>query len=129
MWRRLSTISLDGYGSKIWKVSRCRLAVQYGTILATKQEFFFAKLIPMQSITGIVLLVFLFIFLFQWIRYSNVVICFFGWEIGHSLSTWATEGMEEGHPKCVQLHTGGEGYHASCVPTHLQAITLFKFLS
>ena len=54
---------------------------------------------------------------------------FFGWEIGHPLSTCATEGMEGGHPKCVHVHTGGEGHHASCVPTHLQTITLFMFFS
>ena len=38
-----------------------------------------------------------------------------------------TEGMEGGHPKCVQVHTGGEGYDSSCVPTHLKTITLFMF--
>ena len=54
---------------------------------------------------------------------------FFGWKIGHPLSTCATEGIEGGHPKCVQVHTGGEEYHASCIPTHLQTITLFMFLS
>ena len=32
---------------------------------------------------------------------------------------YATRGMEGGHPKGVQLRTGGEGYHASCVRTHL----------
>ena len=47
-------------------------------------------------------------FIFQWIRYSNVVFLFFGWEIGHALSTYATEGMEEAHTKYVQVHTGGE---------------------
>ena len=30
-----------------------------------------------------------------------------------------TREMEVGHPKCVQLRTGGEGYHVSCVRTHL----------
>ena len=29
-------------------------------------------------------------------------------------------GMEGGHPKCVQVRTGGKGYHASCVCTHLR---------
>ena len=37
----------------------------------------------------------------------------FGWEIGHPLSIYVTRGMDGGHPK------GGEGYHASCVRTHL----------
>ena len=64
-------------------------------------------------------------FIFQGIRYSNVVICF----LVESLSTCAAEGMEGGHPKCVQVHTWGEGYHVSRVPTHLQTITLFMFLS
>ena len=36
---------------------------------------------------------------------------FFGWEIGHP---W-----REAHPKCVQLCTAGQWYHASCVRTHL----------
>ena len=49
-------ISLDGYGSKIWKVSRCRPTASYETILATKQELFFVKLAPVQDITDIVLL-------------------------------------------------------------------------
>ena len=50
---------MDGYGSEIWKVSRCRPAVLNETILATRQGFFFTKLAPVQSITGIVLLDFL----------------------------------------------------------------------
>ena len=49
-------ISLDGYGSKIRKVSRFRPTVSNGTILATKQEFFFKKVAPVQSITDNVLL-------------------------------------------------------------------------
>ena len=36
--------SLDGYGSKIRKVSRCRPKVLNETILATKQEFFLYKI-------------------------------------------------------------------------------------
>ena len=49
-------IYLDGYDSKIQKVSRCRPTVSNETILATKQEFFFTKVAPVQSITDIVLL-------------------------------------------------------------------------
>ena len=45
---------MDGYGSKIQKVSRCRPAVSNETILATKQEFFFTKAAPVQSIADIV---------------------------------------------------------------------------
>ena len=92
-------ISLDGYGSKIRKVSRCRPTVSNETILATKQEFFFTKVATVQSINDIVLLPFWFIqlprmfissystiyfpirsfffrmFIFHWIRYLNVLIC------------------------------------------------------
>ena len=42
----------------------------------------------------------------------------FDWEIGHPLSMYVTRGMEESHPK------GGEGYHTSCVRTHLQYLFL-----
>ena len=43
-------ISLDEYGSKKRKVSTCRPTVSNETILATKQEFFFTKVAPVQSI-------------------------------------------------------------------------------
>ena len=43
----------------------------------------------------------------------------FGEEIGYPLITYATGGMEGGHPKCVQVHKEGEGRHTSCVRTHL----------
>ena len=49
-------ISLDGYDSKIQKVSRYRPTLSNGTILATKQEFFFTKVAPVKSITDVVLL-------------------------------------------------------------------------
>ena len=48
-------MSLDGYGSKIWEVSRCRPTVSNETILGTKQRFFFTKIAPVQSITDIAL--------------------------------------------------------------------------
>ena len=51
-------ISLDRHGSKIRKVSRCRPTVPNEAILATKQEFFFATVAPVESITDIVLLIF-----------------------------------------------------------------------
>ena len=51
-------ISLDGYGSKIRKVSRCRPTVSVETILATKKGFLFTKVAPVQNITDFVLLVF-----------------------------------------------------------------------
>ena len=43
----------------------------------------------------------------------------FSWEIGHPLSMYVTRGMDEDHPKCLQMRTGGEGHHTSCVRTHL----------
>ena len=49
-------IFLDEYGSKKRKVSRCRPTVSDKTIQATKQEFFFTKVVPVQSITDIALL-------------------------------------------------------------------------
>ena len=48
--------SLDGYGSKIRNVRRCRSTVSNETILATKQDFFFTKVSSVQSITDILLL-------------------------------------------------------------------------
>ena len=59
------------------------------------------------------------IIIFHWIRYSNVFFLFFGWEVSHPLCTYTTEGMKGVHPKYVLVHTGGEGYYASCVRTHL----------
>ena len=49
-------ISLDGYGSKIRKISRYRPITSNETILATKQEFFFTKVAPAQSIIDTILL-------------------------------------------------------------------------
>ena len=131
-------IFLDGFGSKIRKVNRCRSAVSNETILATKQEFFFTEVASVQSITDIVLLGFWLILLPGMFISSYTTIYFFvknffsngyisvytiiecsylsfGWEIGHPLSMYVTRGIEGGQPKCVQVCTGGEGYHASCV--------------
>ena len=47
---------MDGYGTKTQKVSRCRPAVPSETTRASRQEFFFTKVAPVQSITDIVLL-------------------------------------------------------------------------
>ena len=41
--------------SNIRKVSRCRLAISYETILATTQEFILTEVAPIQSITDILL--------------------------------------------------------------------------
>ena len=123
-------IFLDGYGSKIRKVSRWRPIVLNEAILATKQEFFFTKVAPVQCMTDIALLgfwlillpwmfissyiticffvrnfFFFWMFIFQWIRYSNALACIFGWEIGHPLSTYATGGMEGGH-MCTGAYWG-----------------------
>ena len=59
----------------------------------------------------------------EYILFSNVYISvntifkscylFFGWEISHPLSTHSTKGMEESHPKCVQVHTRGRGREVS----------------
>ena len=49
-------ISLDGYGSRIREISRCRPTVSNETILANKQEFFFTKAAPVQGITAFALL-------------------------------------------------------------------------
>ena len=35
-----------------------------------------------------------------------LLFAFFGWEIGHSLSTHATREMKGGHPNYVQVRTG-----------------------
>ena len=125
-WLRSSSISLDGYSSKMRKVSRCRPTVWNESILATRQEFFFTKVAPVQSITDIVLLDFWlmllswmlissyttirfivkrFIFLNVYISVNTIFEClsmFFGWEWGHQLSTYATGGWMGGHPKCVK---------------------------
>ena len=53
MWEYLYTGMALKYGKH---VSRCRPTVWNETILATKQEFFFTKVAPVQSITDIVLL-------------------------------------------------------------------------
>ena len=119
---RSSSISLDGYGSQIRKVSRCTPPVSNETILATRQGFFFTKVAPLQSISDIVFLdlsqrkLFFRMFMFQWIWHSNVFTCFFV-EKGaiNSVHTQLA-----GDPKCVKLRTvGGRGCHASCVGTRL----------
>ena len=38
---------------------------------------------------------------------------------------YITRGIEGVHPKCVQVRTGGERYHASCVRTHLYYFHVF----
>ena len=49
----------------------------------------------------------------------------FGWEIGHPLSMYVTRRIEWGHPKCLKMRTGGEGYQASRVRTQLHYLFLY----
>ena len=53
---KASSISLEGYSSKMRKVSRCKPTVSNKAFLATRQEFVTTKVPPVQSITDIVLL-------------------------------------------------------------------------
>ena len=46
-------ISLEGYGSKIRKVSGCRPTVSNETILATKLKYFFTKMAPVESLMAL----------------------------------------------------------------------------
>ena len=130
----------------VWKLSRCRTAASNDTILATRQEFFFTKVAPVQSITDIILFDFWlmllswmfissytaiyffvkkFIFSNAYISVNTIVECLymsFGWERGHQLSTYATDGEMGGHPKCVQLPREGGG-----VTTHMYVRTDMSF--
>ena len=132
-WLRPSAISLVGYGCKIRNVSRCWLTLSNRTILATKQELFFTKLAPVQSITDTEGLDFLLILLpfnttiYFFVKnfFPNVKISvntifeccylFFRWKISHPLSTYATGGMEEGSSKlCTGAYKGREVSHLMC---------------
>ena len=113
---------------------------QYETILATRQEFFFTKVAPVQSITDIILFDFWlmllswmfissytaiyffvkkFIFSNAYISVNTIVECLymsFGWERGHQLSTHATDGgmgVIQNACNCQE-----RGCHDSCVRTH-----------
>ena len=140
-----SSISLDEYDSKIRKVSRCRPTLSNETILATRQEFFFSKVAPAQSITDIVLLGF-WLMLFSWtfissyttiyffvkvfinsnvyISVNTIFEClymFFGWKRGHQLSIWT---QLVGESKTHTAVYKGKGCLASCLHT-----SLFIFLA
>ena len=153
MWHNVTEIkcNMDEYGSKIRKVSRCRPTVSNETILATKQEFFFTKVAPVQSITNIVLLGF-WLILLPWMFISSCTAIYFfvknfffeclyfieydirmylfvfGWEIGHSLSTYTTKGMEGGHPKFVQVRTGGGTLKNRSYDTYVMLWNIFSAL-
>ena len=53
----------------------------------------------------------MFLFVF-WLRNRPPIKYLRNWGIGG--------GWGVGHPKCLQVHTGGEGYPASCVRTYLR---------
>ena len=116
---------MGGYGSKIRKVSRYRSTVSV-TFLATKQEFSFTKVSPIQSVTEIVLLGFLInttplnvYFILNYHLFFIKSYLFFVCEMGHTLNTCATGRMGGGHKKCVQGRTVGEGYHVLFVRRQL----------
>ena len=142
-------IFLDGYGSKIRKVNRWRPTVSNATNLTTKQEFFFTKVAPVQSITDIVLLGF-WLILLLWMFISSYIyffvnnfsfrcLCFSKYDIRMfifafrlrnrlSLSTYATERMEGDSSKmCAGAYRGrGVSPHLEC--TYALTLSLFMFL-
>ena len=74
-------IFLDGYGSKIREISRCRPTVSNETILATKQKFLFTIVARVQSMTDIVLLGF-WLILLHWMFFSSyTTVSFFVYNI------------------------------------------------
>ena len=104
-WLRSSSITLDGYGSKIRKTSRRRPAVLNETILVTRQEFFFTKVTPVKSMTDII----------GFVINAAALNMFFGWERGNQLSTYATVEVV----LVTQNAYRGRGCHALCVRKHL----------
>ena len=52
----------------------------------------------------------------------------FGRETGHPLNMYVTRGMKWIRPKFVQIRTGREGYHASCVRTHSYTVSFLVFV-
>ena len=114
---RLRNIRVKRKNTKFKNIEFHDFTVSNETILATKQEFFFAQVAPVQSITDIVLLGFSLILLpGMFISYYTIIYFFvknffsnvyisvntifecsylsFGWEIGHPLSRYVTRGME-----------------------------------
>ena len=129
MWDNVIEINwifLDGYGSKIRKVNRCRPALSNENIVATRQKGFFYKSnisvldfwlmllswMFILSYTTIYFFVKKFIFSDVYISVNTIFECFymfFGWEVSHQLSLLTTSGGMKGHPKCIQPLTGGGG--------------------
>ena len=63
-------------------------------------------------------------FIFQWIVYSNVFICFWLRKRPSIISAYATVGGMRDHPKCVQLRTAGVESRLM-VRTHLSLFMFF----
>ena len=139
-------VSLDVYGSKIRKASRCRPVASNETNVATRQEFYLTKVATVQSIIlldfSLILLSWMFIscyttidFFVKKFIFSNVYVpvntifecldMFFDWDRGNQLSTYATGRGTGGHPKCVQLRRGGRDL---CImDTYALTLSLFMF--
>ena len=121
----MTEIKLNIFGrsySKIRQVCRCRYAVSNETVsnIPATMQVLFTKTALVLRITDIVLLdfwllllpwmfissyttiyfsvkkLFYLMFLSQWMRYSNVFVCFFIENRGHQLSTYAAGGTMGG---------------------------------
>ena len=102
---------MEGYDSKIRKISRCSTAVSNETILATRQEFFFTKVAPVQNIADIVSLDFwLMLPSCMFISSCAAFLFFFEKKIyffeGYISVNTIFECLPSGHPKYEQLRRG-----------------------
>ena len=68
------------------------------------------------------------IYSLYYFKFLSIAQIYLPFEIDHSLSMYVTRGIEGGHPKCAQMHTGGEEYNVSCVRTHLYYLFLCFYL-
>ena len=147
---RLRNIRVKRKNTKFKNIEFHDFTVSNETILATKQEFFFAKVAPVQSITDIVLLGFSLIllpwmfisyyiiiyffvknffwmFIFQRIRYSNVLICL--WLRNRSSIKYVRNyGNGEGSFKMLTDGYRGRGV-SPFMCTYALTLSLFMFLS
>ena len=62
-------------------------------------------------------------------EYDIQMFLFVFWLRNRPSIKYVTRGMEEDHPKCVQVPTEGEGYHTLCVGTHLYYLFLCSRLT
>ena len=139
--------SLDGYVPKTPKVSKYRPTVPNKTILTTKQEFFFTKVAPVQSITDIALLSFwlillllniyfilhynvffrkLFFFECSYFSEYDIRMSFFVFWLRGRLFTkylrnWGNKGVIQNVCRCVQVERG--------IPPHVyvRTCTIFSY--